>query len=128
MNTAQRVTTWTRSWTNDDGVTKDYELPVDVSGFGNASLWRFDPPLNGEQYALICDRGSLLQVTGILGEPEGLDVTTKIPTIVEVFAANADGSVKSMTTISEPISLRRPADGIDMEAILRVLGYVESTA
>lgn len=130
MSTATRVTEWVVQWTDDEGVTHDHTFPIVLSQYGGqASLWKLDPPyLDDHEYILICDRGSLLAVTSIEGEPDGLEVPTIIPTIVEVFAANPDGSVQSMSTIREPISLNRPLDGINITQILSALGYTEATA
>lgn len=128
MTTATPVTYWSTTWTDDDGVQHEHWFDVVLTQYGgNASLWKLDPPfLDEHEYVLICDRGSLLSITSIEGEPDGLNVPTVIPILVEVFAANPDGSVQSMSTIREPISLNRGKDGIDIDQILSALGYEDS--
>ncbi|GAA1882074.1 hypothetical protein [Williamsia serinedens] len=128
MSTAYRLDYWSITYTDDDGAEHTKWFPLDLSMYGGqAWLFRLDPPtLDGHEYVLICDRGYLLAVTTIEGEPENIDVPTRIENIVEVFAARPDGSVESMTAVRTPTSLKRPADGIDVAAILTALGYDDS--
>lgn len=133
MSTATRVTEWVVQWTDDEGATHDHAFPIVLSqyGPGDHGLFKLDPPLNGEHdHILICDRGALLAYTQIEGEPEGTDVPTEVKNLVEVFAANRDGSVQTMSMVCEPItSLRRPGHGLDFTQILGspALGYTEAT-
>lgn len=100
---------------------------VDFWGDGTTH-WYLDPPLEGHDYIVICDRGALTKVRQVEGEPEGLDVPTRVPFLIEVFGADANGYLAgdSMDTLSRPVSLRRPQDGIDLTEVLDGLGYVNS--
>lgn len=128
MSTAYRLDYWSITYTNDEGNEHTKWFPLDLSLYGGqAWLYRLEPPtLDGHEHILIRDCGYLLALNSIDGEPEGMDVPTRIENVVEVFAARPDGSVESMTAIRTPLSLRRPADGADVTAILTGLGYDES--
>ena len=131
MSTANRMTYWSVTYTDDEGAEHTKWLPVMTSQYGgNATLWRLDPPyLDEHEYILICDRGVLLGDTSLndaISAAMGIEVPTAIDNIVEVFGARPDGSAKSMTAIRTPVSLNRPLDGIDVAAILTALGYADS--
>lgn len=127
MSTANRIDYWSVTYIDNEGADVTKWLPVQTSQYGgSASLWRFDPPFRDEhEYVVIRDCGVMLTDTALM-DALGGSMETVIDTTVEVLAANPDGSAQSMTTIREPLSLRRPRDGIDINQILTALGYDDS--
>lgn len=102
----------------------------DVSFWGDGSThWYLDPPLDGHNHIVICDRTALVATRRIEGEPDDHNIATRIPTAVEVFSAKADGTLNgtSMSTLRNLISLRRHTEGINLTDILTRLGYTETT-
>ena len=103
-----------------------------VGFYGDGTThWRVEPPLDGHDYILICDRTQLASVPAIKGEPDwaalGVVIETRIPHAVEVFASDENGGIAGgfMTSLRDLISLRRHHEGIDLTEILSRLGYEE---
>lgn len=107
---------------------------VYVGYYGDGTThWHIDPPLDGHDHILICDRTALVGLGHVAEEMDyaafGITVETKIPSPIEVFPADEDGQIVGdhMDTIAEPVSLLRVRDGIDLTRALAQLGYTEAT-
>lgn len=106
---------------------------VYVGFYGDGTThWHLEPAFEGHDYVIICDRTQLAYIPAVEGEPDwaalGIEVETRIPHAVEVFASDENGGIAggSMTSIRNLISLRRHNEGVDLGDILNRLGYAET--
>jgi hypothetical protein len=112
-------------------VEHEVDVPVQLAHWGGqARLYRIDPPMDGSEHIVVCDRTPLAGATpfnlpGLPPQVNANDLRHTIDVPIKVFAVNDAGAPigEELIALRQLISLRRYSEGIDFAEVLARLGY-----